>query len=226
MLRVQGVDKQSASDRLCLHSLFSNRPTQSHWWDAHTCTHSDTCTPLSSALIHSQTPSVKLHMVCYRLTLAGTLIVQTHAQRNERQGELRKRTCFKCVPPEASVLRKWSYHDKGWKRNNGFITFPHVSLHRGKRSINGSHPPIRENTLCFLPRGGGSGVSERQPPNNHCWPTNCRYWWFWWTEDSSSVYWSIKCPCVLFIDAVPLHSFLSGCYLHQNPISLFLFYSS
>ena len=32
---MQGVDKQSDSDRLCLHSLFSNRPTQSHQWGAH-----------------------------------------------------------------------------------------------------------------------------------------------------------------------------------------------
>lgn len=31
-LGMQGVDKQSNPDRLCLHSLFSNRPTQSHQW--------------------------------------------------------------------------------------------------------------------------------------------------------------------------------------------------
>lgn len=39
VLWMQGVDKQSDSDRLCLHSLFSNRPTQSHQWGAHMHAH-------------------------------------------------------------------------------------------------------------------------------------------------------------------------------------------
>lgn len=36
VLRIQRVDKPSDSDRLCLHGLFSNRPTQSHQWGART----------------------------------------------------------------------------------------------------------------------------------------------------------------------------------------------
>lgn len=167
MLRVQGVDKQSASDRLCLHSLFSNRPTQSHWWDAHTCTHSDTCTLPSSALIHSQAPSVKLHTVCYRLTLAGTLIVQTQAQRKKRgEANWGKEPVLNAFLPRLQYWGNGAIMPRDESATMVFITFPHVSLHRGKRHVDGSHPPIRENTLCFLPRGGGSGVSERRPPNN------------------------------------------------------------
>lgn len=64
-----------------------------------------------------------------------------------------KGVVFQRFPPKASVLRKWSYHDRGWKSNNGFITFAHVSLRPEKKGFQLSPPPIRENTLCCKPGG-------------------------------------------------------------------------
>lgn len=62
---MQGVDKQSDSDRLCLHSLFSNRPTQRHQWGAHmhghTCKH--TLNRVAPSFTHIYTPSVSFALV-------------------------------------------------------------------------------------------------------------------------------------------------------------------
>lgn len=129
MLRIQLVDKPSDSDRLCLHGLFSNRPTQSHQWGART--HARACSPTLAAMhAHLLTPvlSVSVTMVhegCYtqracRLTFKDTDSKHTHAcihahthKAGMEASKKEKGSGFEHVPPEASVLQKWSYHDKG-----------------------------------------------------------------------------------------------------------------
>lgn len=94
MLRMQGVDKQSDSDRLCLHSLFSNRPTQSHQWGAHThanilCgsralthTHTHNCQSLSHLCTDAVTHSV---LPAYLQTHINTLTTQSEKERRAEE---------------------------------------------------------------------------------------------------------------------------------------------
>lgn len=169
---MQGVDKQSDSDRLCLHSLFSNRPTQSHQWGAHM--HAQTrkhtllelhanmhthrhCRSLSHSCTNAATHSV---LQAYLQTHIDTL---TDAHKVRREASRGKGFGFERVPPEASVLGKWSYHDKGWKSNNGFITFPHVPLHREKEASSVLIRPLGKTCRRIIPRGEArEWVSERQ----------------------------------------------------------------
>ncbi len=64
-LAVQGVDKLSDTDRLCLHSLFSNRPTQSHQRGAHRHeeTHKHTLSELH-AYMHKHRHCLSLSHLC------------------------------------------------------------------------------------------------------------------------------------------------------------------
>lgn len=100
-----------------------------------------------------------LHTVCCSCTNAHR---QTHARAHKvrREASGGKGLGFECVPPEASVLGKWSYHDKGWKSNNGFITFPHVPLHREKEASSVLIRPLGKT--CRALYQGGEWVSERQ----------------------------------------------------------------
>lgn len=82
---MQGVDKQSDSDRLCLHSLFSNRPTQSHQWGAHMHAHTH-CLSFSHLCTNAVTHSV---LQAYPQTHIDTLTgARTHkVRRNASQAK-------------------------------------------------------------------------------------------------------------------------------------------
>lgn len=162
----------------------------------------------------------------YPQTHIGTVtVLQAHNKR--REPSRGKRAVFERIPSKASVLRKWSYHDKGWKSNNGFITFPHVSLHREKEASSVLIRPLGKNMLCIIlwgqaqeraseSEGRRESIFTRQPKKNHTADTSAA------DSDGFDRLKTVVCigPCVLLliIDTVRL-------FVPNNPPVVLCVYS-
>lgn len=157
----------------------------------------------------------------YPQTHTGTVtVLRVHNKR--REASRGKRAGFERIPSKASVLRKWSYHDKGWKSNNGFITFPHVSLHREKEASSVLIRPLGKNMLCIIlggqaqeraseSEGRRESIFARQPKKkNHTADTSAA------DSEGFDRLKTVVCigPCVLLLFTVP-----------KNPPVVFCFYS-
>jgi len=162
-----------------------------------------------------------LRPVCSRLSCS----TDTHSERGGGGGLGCERSSSGGIGAGEMEL---SRDEEEWKCNNGFIAFPHVPLHSRKRSFSPSHPAVREN----MKRRGGLRVNERWEDwggggvqrdgilsprsmsltNPYCWYSSSSMDYFDGAKDNS-VYWSLRCPCVLllFIRSLPLPFFLSGC---------------
>lgn len=170
MLRIQRVDKPSDSDRLCLHGLFSNRPTQSHQWGAHTHTH----TPVHAHRLWLQCTLIYSHQCCQCLsrwcTKAATHSVRAglpsktqtvnthtracaHTKLEWRRAKRRRARVLNTFLPRLRRCRNGVIMTRDERATMVFITLPHVPLHSEKEA---SGVCCRPKTRRTFYRGGVS----------------------------------------------------------------------
>lgn len=99
VLWMQGVDKQSDSDRLCLHSLFSNRPTHSHQRGAHMCTLTNTHYRVERSRTHRCCQSSSTLCVTVLSAHIVTFIVQIHTDKTWRKASRVERLVLNVLLP-------------------------------------------------------------------------------------------------------------------------------